>query len=1203
MKPARINPLIIAAFAASATANIVHAVVPVRTVALSGQPAPGTIAGADFASFRFPSMDASGRVAFAATLAGPSVGTTNDSGIWSEGTGSLTLVAREGSAAPGTDAGVNFGDFLFGAPVINDSGRTAFGARLSGVGVTAGNEFGIWSEGSGALTLVVRRGNPAPVTPPGATFDAFAGPLFNAAGQTAFRGDLTGTGVTGFNDRSMWLEDHGALMPVAREGDAAPGTEAGTNLGSLYETVLNSAGQLAFLSDLIISGVPRLSAAVWSGGPGALKVVARRGNAAPGTDVNFISFGFPAITNAGRTAFYARLATASGDDGIWSEGPGVLTLVARTGIEAPGAGAGINFGLTFPGFSFGDPVLNGAGHTAFTAGLSGAGVDPTNDTGLWSEGSGALKLVAREGSPAPGTPAGVNFGDMEPFQNGLEFVLNGAGQTVFAVMLTGPAVTAGVNDRALLAEVGPGGALALIARTGDTMEVAPGDLRTLSSLGYRDFSGLEDGRGPGFNDAGQVAFSATFTDGSSGVFVSIGPDAEGDGVNDAFDNCPDTPNADQADADGDRIGDACETAAPNPDGAAGCGACGPGMATVMATAVSMLVMRGRSRRRVGRPCLQLAIAVLGTLVAAAEVRAQFPGTISPPAPLNANATTDTARDVQPRMATDGQGRWVAVWHIREPPSGESEIFVARSTDNGATWTAPAVLNNNAGSDSRDDLKALIATDGQGHWVVVWYSNEDLAGTGGQDFDIRVSRSEDNGETWTDVASLNTTAATDTRNDTEPQIITDGLGHWLAVWHSNDPQNGSLGRDVEIFVARSMDNGATWTAPQPVNTNAATDVGDDVDPRIATDGRGHWVAVWASNENLGGVVDTEGDLLVARSADNGATWTSPEALNNNAAGDAGIDERPRLAADAQGAWVVVWESYEDLGEDNETDRDILVARSADNGLTWTPPAVLNTNATNDADDDKIAEITTDGQGNWVTVWEREKDLGGNQGSEGDILVALSSDNGVTWTDPAPFNINANSDSGFDEDIELKTDGRGNWVGAWGSNENLDGVTSVDGDILTAHFALPDCNTNGVGDGQDLADSASADCDGNGVPDECQTDSDGDGLPDVCDGCPSDPSKTSAGVCGCGVTDADSDGDGTADCDDDCPADSTKTEIGACGCGVPDSDANGNGIADCQESPVPQAAAGCGTCGSGAPAMMPFAVSSILISRRRRIQRRK
>jgi len=40
--------------------------------------------------------------------------------------------------------------------------------------------------------------------------------------------------------------------------------------------------------------------------------------------------------------------------------------------------------------------------------------------------------------------------------------------------------------------------------------------------------------------------------------VEVTADADGDGVPDATDNCPNTPNADQADADNDGVGDACD---------------------------------------------------------------------------------------------------------------------------------------------------------------------------------------------------------------------------------------------------------------------------------------------------------------------------------------------------------------------------------------------------------------------------------------------------------------------------------------------------------------------------------------------------------------------------------------------------------------------------------------------------------------------
>ncbi len=80
-------------------------------------------------------------------------------------------------------------------------------------------------------------------------------------------------------------------------------------------------------------------------------------------------------------------------------------------------------------------------------------------------------------------------------------------------------------------------------------------------------------------------------------------------------------------------------------------------------------------------------------------------------------------------------------------------------------------------------------------------------------------------------------------------------------------------------------------------------------------------------------------------------------------------------------------------------------------------------------------------------------------------------------------------------------------------------------------------------------------------DCTTDTDGDGTPDCTDGCPTDPNKVVAGICGCGVAEIDTDGDGTPDCTDGCPQDPLKTSPGLCGCGVRESDTDGDGVPDC------------------------------------------
>jgi hypothetical protein len=369
-----------------------------------------------------------------------------------------------------------------------------------------------------------------------------------------------------------------------------------------------------------------------------------------------------------------------------------------------------------------------------------------------------------------------------------------------------------------------------------------------------------------------------------------------------------------------------------------------------------------------------------------------------PAPLNTDAAADTRTDYDPQITTDKAGKWVAIWPATETPGSNTDILVARSTDNGATWTAPAPLDPVTAGDFRADYDAQIASDNAGHWVAIWFSaSGSLFGGFG---DVLVARSIDRGATWTAPASLSTNTAAH-----GPQVTTDGSGNWVATWGSPNDLGGTIGPDSDVLVARSTDNGATWTVPAPLNANAATDFEFDGEPQITTDGAGHWMAAWTSTSSLSGTIGTDPDILVARSTDNGATWTAPAPLNSNAADDAGADHNAQVTTDGTGSWVATWRSYDTLTGTIGNDADILVARSNDNGATWTAPEALNTNAGTDSGDDHAPEVTTDDTGDWVATWHSFDTLDGTIGTDADILVARSSNNGATWSTPAPLNTNA------------------------------------------------------------------------------------------------------------------------------------------------------------------------------------------------------
>lgn len=430
------------------------------------------------------------------------------------------LTGTDGPLGPGLGDGVNFSDFF--SPLLNEAGQTAFWVGLTGAGVTIANDRGIWSEAGGeGLALVARTGNQTPGTPDGVNFSFLESAALNSAGQTAFSATLTGTGVTSENNSGIWSEGGGSgLALVARTGSQAPGTDPGVNFRSLDSTPkLNDAGQMAFRGGLTGTGVTSANDfGIWSeGGGSGLALIAREGDNAPGT-TNGVNFSFlinPELNGAGQTAFRGELTgpgvTDANTSGIWSEGGGSgLALVARSGDPAPGTPDGVNFG------NFSDPVLNGAGQIAFRGGLTGTGVTQANDGGIWFEGGElGLALIAREGDNAPGTPNGVNFSHFSAP------VLNGAGQTAFTGSLTGSVNSS--NDRGIWATA-PDGQLHLIARTGDLFNVSNDPLtpdpRTIRSLSLTASSAGQAARQTVFNDAGQLAFSAGFTDGSSGIFVA-----------------------------------------------------------------------------------------------------------------------------------------------------------------------------------------------------------------------------------------------------------------------------------------------------------------------------------------------------------------------------------------------------------------------------------------------------------------------------------------------------------------------------------------------------------------------------------------------------------------------------------------------------------------------------------------------------------
>jgi hypothetical protein len=466
--------------------------IDIRTIALRDQPAPGT--SKSFAYFglgynTFPSINNLGQVAFVGSLDDGIPGIANVTGVWSEATGALELVALRGDPDPGNPRGV-FENF--GYVGISDSGRVNF--------ANVDNFFGIWSVWSkfdtDSVVAVAGRGQVAPGSG-GSTFSSLVlAPRYHSSGDVVVWGHLSGEDAT---QGGLWTDRSGALELAVSSGNIAPDTNGAIFGGEFFPFSITDDGTIAFFTSLTGTGVDSSNdLGLWRESAGGFELLARLGDPAPGTESAYKRFKEPAVISYPASSHAFRAVLNSGAHGIWAVRNGEVERVIQSGNIAPGT--------SIPAKYFSEPNVNKIGDVVFTSSGLGASV-----LGIWSTLNHELRLVAADGGTVP-MMADLKF-DLYPSTP----EINNRGQVAFSAGLIG-------SDGNILNSLwihDQHGALHLVAKEGDLLEISPGDLREITQLEFqsRTFGGRNT-EIPRFNDRGQVVFFAAFNNGSSGLFVS-----------------------------------------------------------------------------------------------------------------------------------------------------------------------------------------------------------------------------------------------------------------------------------------------------------------------------------------------------------------------------------------------------------------------------------------------------------------------------------------------------------------------------------------------------------------------------------------------------------------------------------------------------------------------------------------------------------
>jgi hypothetical protein len=216
-----------------------------------------------------------------------------------------------------------------------------------------------------------------------------------------------------------------------------------------------------------------------------------------------------------------------------------------------------------------------------------------------------------------------------------------------------------------------------------------------------------------------------------------------------------------------------------------------------------------------------------------------------------------------------------------------EIFFARTTDGGRTFSDPANLSASKAGDGKgrldektwDNGSLALASAPDGALHAAWTEYEGA---------LWLRRSTDGGATWTDPTRVAGTPSLPAR---APSIAAStGSVVWAAWAVGEDPRS-------DVHVTRSIDGGRSFGPPATVG-----DAGGHSDaPHIAIDRDGTVHLVWI--ERPGGRGSPASELRHARApraaADAPVTFERPSTLASSASS-------PGIAADAEGRVCVLWE---------------------------------------------------------------------------------------------------------------------------------------------------------------------------------------------------------------------------------------------------------------------------------------------------------
>ena len=365
----------------------------------------------------------------------------------------------------------------------------------------------------------------------------------------------------------------------------------------------------------------------------------------------------------------------------------------------------------------------------------------------------------------------------------------------------------------------------------------------------------------------------------------------------------------------------------------------------------------------------------------------------------------------PQLIPDGVGSAIIAWQD-ERTDVDYDIYAQRVDASGTLGSPTTPVNDPVCTETGNQQNPQLISDGSGGAIIVW---EDLR----IGYDIYAQRVDSSGShLWTDNG---TAICTKDDDQTMPKLVSDGSGGVIIAWQDE------RGADSDIYAQRVNSSGSPqWTDNGTLICNAAS---WQLNPQIVSDGSGGAFIAWVDNRHT---VTTDNISIYIQRVD---------ADGNTQLADNGTAIRTRV----EGLWIEHLKMISD-GDDNA-----IIVWVDDSGVTdiyaqlvnpigdalWTDNGTAVCGATGTQED---PQLVSDGYEGAIIVW---KDF---RGADADIYAQHIPGGGVAqWTaDGIPICTVEYPQL----TPKLVSDGAGGAIIAWHDDRNL--FNSGNYDIYAQHI---------------------------------------------------------------------------------------------------------------------------------------------------------